>query len=322
MLTDSHHRTIRYVRLSVTDRCNLRCSYCMPEHMHFMEREALLSYEEILRSMQLLHTAGVDKLRITGGEPFLRKNLLQLLASLAPMFDISITTNGVLTADYVPALKALGIRKINLSLDTLQAERFAQITRRNQFSAVMHTLDTLLLHNMDVKINMVVMDGMNTDELHQFAALTANNNVSVRFIEEMPFNGQEKGFSGIQWHYQKILAILGEQHDLHKIPDAPGSTSLNYSIAGHRGHIGVIPAYSRTFCGSCNRLRITATGGIKTCLYGSDVMNIRDGMRNGLSDEALLSALQDAVWQKKKDGFAAAALNRPMLRESMSLIGG
>ncbi len=322
MLTDAHHRTIRYVRLSVTDRCNLRCSYCMPEHMHFMEREALLSYDEILRSMRLLHTAGVDKLRITGGEPFLRKNLLSLLAALAPQFDISITTNGVLTADYVPDLKALGIRNINLSLDTLQAGRFEQITRRNRFSAVMHTLDTLLRYDMTVKINMVVMDGVNTDELHQFAALTARDNVAVRFIEEMPFNGQEKGFSGIQWHYRKILNTLGEQYRLHKLPDAPGSTSLNYGIAGHRGSIGVIPAYSRTFCGSCNRLRITATGGVKTCLYGNDVLNIRDGIRDGWTDEALMIALQNAVWQKKKDGFAAAALNRPMLRESMSLIGG
>jgi cyclic pyranopterin phosphate synthase len=294
----------------------------MPEHMHFMEREALLTYEEIIRSMQVLASAGVRKLRITGGEPFLRKNLLQLLAQLAPLFDISITTNGVLTAPFIPELQALGIRKINLSLDTLQAGRFAQITRRNQFAAVMNTLETLLRHNMQVKVNMVVMDGVNTDELHAFAALTAKEPVSVRFIEEMPFNGQGREFSGIAWHYQKILDTLREQYALNKLPDEAGSTSLNYSIPGHQGSVGVIPAYSRTFCGSCNRLRITPVGGVKTCLYGNDVLNIRDLLRSGMPDAALLQALQLAVWKKAKDGFEAAALNTQAQHESMSVIGG
>lgn len=322
MLTDNHQRTIDYVRLAVTDRCNLRCSYCMPEDMRFMEREALLSHEEILRTMQLLKTAGITKLRITGGEPFLRKNLLQLLETLAPSFDISITTNGVLTAGHIPALKALGIRKINLSLDTLQPERFFQVTRRNHFAAVMQTLESLLLHNMTVKINMVVMQGVNTDELHHFAALSATSPVSVRFIEEMPFNGQDKGFSGLHWNYQRIIDTLQTKYTLHKITDQPGSTSLNYSIPGHRGTIGVIPAFSRTFCGSCNRLRITATGGVKTCLYGGDVMNVKDCLRNGMADADLLIALQQAVGQKKKTGFEAAAQNKPLLQKSMSLIGG
>ncbi|WP_343702002.1 GTP 3',8-cyclase MoaA [Chitinophaga sp.] len=322
MLKDAHHRSIQYVRLSVTDRCNLRCTYCMPEHMQFLERDALLSYEEIERTMRVLASAGVTKLRITGGEPFLRKNLLHLLGKLAPLTDISITTNGVLTTPFIPALKELGIRKINLSLDTLQADRFLRITRRNRFTQVMATLENLLAHQMDVKVNMVVMDGMNTDELHAFAALTRENRLSVRFIEEMPFNGQGKGFSGINWHYRKILDTLGEQYTLKKIQDEAGSTSLNYIIPGHLGTVGVIPAYSRTFCGTCNRLRITPTGGVKTCLYGDDVMNIRDSLRSGASDAALLEALQTAVWHKKKDGFEAAAASQRSQHESMSVIGG
>lgn len=322
MLTDAHARTIQYVRLAVTDRCNLRCSYCMPENMQFMERAALLTYEEITRTMHILASAGVSKLRITGGEPFLRKNLMQLLAQLAPLFEISITTNGVLTSPFIPELKALGIRKINLSLDTLQAARFTQITRRNQFAAVMQTLEDLLQQDMEVKVNMVVMDGVNTDELHNFAALTAQNGLSVRFIEEMPFNGQGKDFSGINWHYRKILDTLSEKYALHKLPDETGSTSLNYSIPGHRGSIGVIPAYSRTFCGSCNRLRITPTGSVKTCLYGNDVMSIRDSLRAGASDAALLNALQHAVSQKAKNGVEAAEMNSRVLHESMSAIGG
>lgn len=322
MLTDAHHRRISYVRLSVTDRCNLRCSYCMPEHMQFMERAALLSYEEIVRTMQLLAGVGVNKLRITGGEPFLRKNLLQLLAQLAPQFDISITTNGVLTAPFIPELQAMGIRKINLSLDTLQAARFEQITRRNRFAAVMHTLDELLRHNIQVKVNMVVMDGVNTDELSAFAALTAAQPVAVRFIEEMPFNGQGHGFSGISWSYRRILDTLAQSYTLEKLAGEAGSTSVNYRIPGHRGTVGVIPAYSRTFCGSCNRLRITPTGGVRTCLYGHEAMNIRDLLRGGVSDAALLEALQQAVHGKAKDGFAAAALNKEAWHESMSVIGG
>ena len=242
MLKDNHQRTINYVRLAVTDRCNLRCTYCMPENMQFLERSSLLSYEEIVRLMQVLTGAGINKIRITGGEPFLRKDLMLLLEQLAPMAGISITTNGVLTAPFIPALKALGIHQINLSLDTLKTDRFFRITRRDQFSAVQQTLNSLLAHEMDVKINMVVMDGVNTDELLDFTELTRNNAVSVRFIEEMPFNGQGNRFSGINWNYLRILDTIRSQYPLEKITDAPNSTSMNYRIPQHKGSIGVIPA--------------------------------------------------------------------------------
>lgn len=322
MLKDNHQRIINYVRLAVTDRCNLRCTYCMPEKMQFLEREALLSYEEIVRLMQVLTAAGVNKVRITGGEPFLRKDLMRLLEQLAPLASVSITTNGVLTAPFIPALKALGITQINLSLDTLQAPRFFQITRRDQFSAVKQTLDSLLEHEMDVKINMVVMDGVNTDELIDFATLTRDHPVSIRFIEEMPFNGQGNNFSGINWNYLRILDAIRAHYPLEKMIDAPHSTSLNYQIPHHKGSIGVIPAYSRTFCGSCNRIRVTPTGGFKTCLYGDDVLNVKTLFREGASDQALLEELQAALQHRAKDGFEAAALNTHTQMESMSVIGG
>lgn len=321
MLIDNHHRVINYVRLAVTDRCNLRCTYCMPEKMQFLERAALLSYEEILRFMRVLTGAGVSKVRITGGEPFLRKDLLYLLEELVKISGVSITTNGVLTAPYIPQLKALGIQQVNLSLDTLQAPKFFRITRRDQFSAVQQTLHRLLEHDIPVKLNMVVMDGVNTDELTDFAALTRDHPLSVRFIEEMPFNGQGKGFSGINWHYKRILDTIRAAYPLEKQIDAPNSTSLNYSIPGHAGSIGVIPAYSRTFCGSCNRIRVTPTGNLKTCLYGKDVMNVRDLMRQNATDETLLQHLQAALHQRFADGFAAAA-HRQTPAESMSVIGG
>jgi cyclic pyranopterin phosphate synthase len=294
----------------------------MPENMQFLERKALLSYEEILRLMQVLTGAGINKVRITGGEPFLRKDLMLLLAQLAPIASVSITTNGVLTAPFIPALKTLGIRQINLSLDTLQAPRFFQITRRDQFSAVKQTLDSLLAHEMDVKINMVVMDGVNTDELLDFAALTRDHALSVRFIEEMPFNGQGNNFSGISWNYLRILDTIRTHYPIEKIADAPNSTSLNYHIPHHKGSIGVIPAYSRTFCGSCNRIRVTPTGGLKTCLYGDDVLNVKTLFREGMKNEELLERLQSVLQQRAIDGFEAAALNTHAHLESMSVIGG
>jgi len=323
MLTDTHNRVINYVRLAVTDRCNLRCSYCMPEHMQFLQRKELLSYEEILRLMQLLSGQGVNKVRITGGEPFLRKDLLHLLEQLVQMPGIdrvSITTNGVLTRSFIPALLDLGIRHINLSLDTLQRDKFKRITYRDEFNAVMDTLQALLAHNMSVKINTVVMDGVNTDELLDFAALTKDHPVSVRFIEEMPFNGHGKAFSGIKWNFEHILDTLRTTYSLQKLPDAPHTTALNYHITGHQGHIGVIPAYSRTFCGSCNRIRVTPTGGLKTCLYGKDDLNVRDLIRGGAPDEFLLQRIQDAIHHRFLNGFEAEEANEKMA--SMSTIGG
>lgn len=325
MLTDAHHRTIDYVRLSVTDRCNLRCTYCMPENMHFVHRKELLTDDEILLLLQLLATAGISKVRITGGEPFLRPGLMTLLEkinAIPGITEIAITTNGVLTQPYIRALQQLGITKINLSLDTLQADRFLQITRRNRFTTVMDTLHGLLQHNMEVKINAVVMENVNTDELTAFTALTRDHAVSVRFIEEMPFNGQGHTFSGITWNYHKILDTISEVYTLQKIADAPHSTSLNYHIPGHQGNIGVIPAYSRTFCGTCNRLRISATGSMKTCLYGNDVLNVKAMLQQEAQQHLLLPAIQAAIHARFANGFDAELHHTEKNMESMSVIGG
>ncbi|SFW82599.1 GTP 3',8-cyclase MoaA [Chitinophaga sancti] len=321
MLTDAHNRIINYIRLAVTDRCNLRCTYCMPEQMQFLQRKELLTNEEILTLLKPLAAAGINKLRITGGEPFLRKDLMPLLAALKEFIpDISITTNGVLTQSFIPQLKALGIQKINLSLDTLHRDRFLEITRRDQFPAVMQTLHSLLEHDMQVKLNVVIMAGVNTDELPAFAALTKHTPISVRFIEEMPFNGQGHSFSGNQWNYLRILDTLQEFFPLEKLPDAPQATSITYQIPGHQGQVGVIPAYSRTFCGTCNRLRITPTGGLKTCLYGGDVLNVRDLLRNGANNAFIMNEIRHALGNRAIDGFAAERQNQHW--DSMSVIGG
>lgn len=326
MLQDAHDRIINYVRLSVTDRCNLRCTYCMPEKMQFEQHDNILSDEEILRLMKLLAFDGVNKIRITGGEPFMRPGLIQLLEKIKRIpgiTDISITTNGVLTKKYIPALRNLGIRHINLSLDTLQEQRFTQITRRDKFHAVMDSFHTMLEHDMQVKVNMVVMENVNTDEIIDFARLTEQQNVGIRYIEEMPFNGQDKGFSGVSWDYHRILAAISEHYPLEKLQDAPHSTSVNYKIPGFQGAIGVIPAYSRTFCGTCNRLRISATGGLKTCLYGNSMLNVRDLMRNPeFTDMHIRNGIQGAVKEKYIDGREAEKHYLTGIMESMSLIGG
>lgn len=322
MLLDAHQRIINYVRLSVTDRCNLRCTYCMPANMHFLNKSKLLTDDEIIEILETLASVGISKVRITGGEPFLRPGLLKLLEKISyvdGINNIAITTNGVLTHEYIPALKNMGINRINLSLDSLQSDRFEQITRRNSFTAVMHTLEHLIAHEMNIKVNMVVMDQVNTSEINDFVALTRDQNISVRFIEEMPFNGQGNTFSGINWHYKRIIDTIKERYTLDKLVDEPNSTSFNYQIPGHKGNIGVIPAYSRTFCGTCNRLRISATGSVKTCLYGNDVLNLKSLLQQR---QPILPAIINTLNARYADGFEAEQHATNINNTSMSVIGG
>jgi molybdenum cofactor biosynthesis protein A len=301
----------------------------MPEDgIDWLSRDQLLSYEEMLRVCTLLVSMGISKIRITGGEPFVRKDMMQLLTALAQiegLDEISLTTNGVLTAPYIPQLKALGINSINLSLDTLDANRFFSITRRDEFAAVMHTLDELLKHNMEVKINAVVMDGRNIADILPLVNLTKNMPVSVRFIEEMPFNGESHIYQGLAWDHLRILDHISESYpEIQKIKDAPYSTSYNYHIPGHMGGVGIIAAYSRTFCGTCNRIRLTPEGELKTCLYEGGGMNIKDLLRGGISDSQLQQVLTNTISHRAKDGWEAEAdrkLSDPA-HESMATIGG
>jgi molybdenum cofactor biosynthesis protein A len=328
MLFDNHHRPLQYLRLAVTDRCNLRCHYCMPEHgLSWLSRADLLSFEEMERLCRVFVGLGISKIRITGGEPFVRKNLLLFLENLSKidgLQDLSITTNGVGTVDFVPKMREIGIKSVNLSLDSLNRTRFFEITRRDELPAVLATLDALLAHDFEVKINAVVMDGQNIDDLIPLAAMTENLPVAVRFIEEMPFNGGSHETAMPVWHHQKILETLQNRWpNLQKMPDLPFSTSKSYQIPGFCGSIGIIAAYSRTFCGSCNRLRVTPQGVLKTCLYDGGVLQIRDLLRKNTSDAELVEHLLFAFRNRKKDGFEAenARENGPIL-ESMAMIGG
>lgn len=328
-LYDNHGRRINYLRLAVTDRCNLRCFYCMPEEgIKYMPKAELLTYEEMMRLVRLLVSLGIDKIRITGGEPFVRKDMPDFLAALSRLEglkQINITTNGTTTAALVPQLAQMGIHSVNLSLDTLDKDRFFKITRRDNFDQVMKTFDALLQHGINTKINAVVMEGQNIEDLVPMAEMTRDLPVSVRFIEEMPFNGEGQHYDQLHWHHVNILAHLKESFpDLEKLPDPPSSTSYNYRIPGHKGSIGIIAAYTRTFCGTCNRIRITPQGSLKTCLYDNGVFNIRDLMRAGATDEQITDTFLDALGNRAKDGWEAErkrGFDVPV-KESMAKIGG
>ncbi len=247
--------------------------------------------------------------------------LLTRVAKSNRFESITITTNGVLTAPYVPLLKDLNIHSVNLSLDTLDAKRFATITRRNVFSDVMHTLDELLAHGIRTKINAVIMEGVNEEDIVPLAMLSKDLPIDVRFIEEMPFNGRGDRHA-VKWNRKGMIEALenGLGKLLPIVPE-PNATSENYTIEGHQGNVGIIAAWSRTFCGSCNRIRLTPSGEMKTCLYGRNELDLRSMLRNRASDQQIAEAIELAVFRKKKDGLEAEAARTP-LEESMATIGG
>jgi cyclic pyranopterin phosphate synthase len=329
MLQDKYGRTIDYMRIAVTDKCNLRCFYCMPEEgIQFLKKDKLLSYEEMLRIVRISADLGVSKIRLTGGEPFLRKDIMFFIRELRQIpgiKKIAVTTNGTLTLKYLDELLELGVRNFNLSIDSLDKDRFYEITRRDYFDTVWNCFEEMVKRGVDLKLNAVVMTGRNTDDIIPMVELSRERDISVRFIEEMPFNGTGTHYDQLEWNYVRILEhIRSHFGEVRKLQDPKNSTSLNYAIDGFKGSFGIIPAYSRSFCGTCNRIRLTSEGQLKTCLYDEGVFSLRDLLRAGASDEQIGAAIRDAVLHKFKDGFEAEqsrSLN-PGIVESMTSIGG
>ncbi len=326
---DNHGRPIEYVRLAVTDRCNLRCFYCMPEEgIKYLPKKELLTYEEMLRLVEVMTGFGVKKVRLTGGEPFVRKDLMYFIKKLNDIPGIEgihITTNGVLTLPYLEEFKRAGIKSVNLSLDTLDRQRFHAITRRDELPAVMETFHALLAQGIETKINAVVMEGQNTEDIVPLAELARTHPVDVRFIEEMPFNGEGSHYPVLVWTHAKIHQELVKAFpSLNRRIDEPSSTSNTYSIDGFKGSVGIIAAFTRSFCGTCNRIRVTAQGTLKTCLYDNGVLDLRTLMRQGASDDELSQVLRHTFGQRAKDGFEAEAKRAggQAITESMSTIGG
>lgn len=328
MLVDNHNRRINYLRLAVTDRCNLRCKYCMPaEGIDFVKNDKLLTISELAQVSEVLVGQGIDKIRITGGEPFVRKDLMVLLRKLTTLEglnDISVTTNATLIGPHIDELKELGIKNVNVSLDAINRETFERITRRNQFDTVHNNLIRLITEGFNVRINFIVLDGQNEQDIIPILELMKHYNVSVRFLEEMPFNGGSKNFASIKWNYKAILEHIGEHYpNFEKLESHSTSTSINYKIPGHKSTFGIIPSFSRTFCGTCNRLRITATGDVITCLYGKPKANIRETVRGKNSVKEVQKAILKAVGSRAKTGFDAQEEHaKTIFDNSMTSIGG
>lgn len=327
MLVDNHNRTINYLRLAVTDRCNLRCNYCMPsEGINFAENDKLFTIDELIRLSQILVSQGITKIRITGGEPFVRKDLMVFLRELSKMEaleDISITTNATVIGPYIAELKALGIKNINVSMDAITKDIFEKITRRKQYDIVYENIIRLITEGFNVRINCIALEGQNIDEIIPMLDLAKHHNVCIRYLEEMPFNGGSKKFTTITWDYKKILAHIATVYpDYYPLESPKTSTSINYKIPGFVGTFGVIPSFTRTFCGSCNRLRISATGDVITCLYAKASNNLITALRGDNSEEKVKENILKAVGSRAKTGFEAQANYKGVFSNSMTSIGG
>ncbi|WP_082591072.1 GTP 3',8-cyclase MoaA [Sediminicola sp. YIK13] len=327
MLIDNHNRKINYLRLAVTDRCNLRCNYCMPaEGINFAKNDKLFAIDELYTLSKIMVEQGIDKIRITGGEPFVRKDLMVLLRKMAildGLKDISITTNATLIGPYIDELKELGITNINVSMDAIQKETFNIITRRKQYETVYQNLIRLISEGFNVRINFIVLDGQNTQDILPILEAMKKYDVSVRFLEEMPFNGGSKSFNTIKWDYKNIFKHIADAYsNIEKLESPRTSTSINYKIRGHKGTFGLIPSFSRTFCGTCNRLRISATGDVITCLYGKPSMNLREVLRNEKAEENIKLHILKAIGSRAKTGFDAQKNHSSVFDSSMTSIGG
>ncbi|MBI2862236.1 MAG: GTP 3',8-cyclase MoaA [Chloroflexi bacterium] len=300
-MMDPFQRTINYLRISVTDKCNLRCVYCMPEEgLPWLTRGELLSYEEITAIVRAIAPMGLKRLRITGGEPLVRRDLWRLVAMLAKVpgiEDIALSTNGVLLAEQAELLAQAGLNRVNVSLDTLRPERFFQIARRNHLPRVLAGLEAAdALDLKPIKINTVVMRGVNDDELEELAALTIEHEWHVRFIEVMPLEGNVE-FEP-QWHISsdEVLERVSHISTLESCQGPPGNgPALYYRFPHGKGTVGVISPLSHNFCDRCNRVRLTSDGQLRLCLFGDQQFDLRTPLRNSASQEELAALIHDAV---------------------------
>ncbi|XP_046496174.1 molybdenum cofactor biosynthesis protein 1 isoform X1 [Equus quagga] len=321
-LTDSFGRRHSYLRISLTEKCNLRCQYCMPEEgVPLTPKAKLLTTEEILTLARLFVKEGVDKIRLTGGEPLIRPDVVDIVAQLhrlEGLRTIGVTTNGINLARLLPSLQKAGLSAINISLDTLVPAKFEFIVRRKGFHKVMEGIHKAIeLGYNPVKVNCVVMRGLNEDELLNFVALTKGLPLDVRFIEYMPFDGNKWNFRKMV-SYKEMLDTLRQQWpELEKLPKEESSTAKAFKIPGFRGQVSFITSMSEHFCGTCNRLRITADGNLKVCLFGNSEVSLRDHLRAGASEEELLRIIGAAVGRKKQQHAGMFNIsqmkNRPMI---------
>ncbi|XP_068088824.1 molybdenum cofactor biosynthesis protein 1 isoform X2 [Hyperolius riggenbachi] len=325
-LTDGFGRRHNYLRISLTEKCNLRCQYCMPEEgVQLTPKSDLLTTQEILTLARLFVQEGVDKIRLTGGEPLIRPDVVDIIAQLRRLEGlktIALTTNGINLARQLPRLKEAGLDVVNVSLDTLVPAKFEFIVRRRGFHKVMEGISRAVdLGYNPVKVNCVVMRGLNEDELLDFVVLTEKQPLEVRFIEYMPFDGNKWNFKKMVSYQEMLDTIRQRWPELEKLPAEQSSTSKAFRVPNFQGQIGFITSMSEHFCGSCNRLRITADGNLKVCLFGNSEVSLRDWLRSGATEEELIQIIGAAVGRKKKQHAGMFSISQ-MKNRPMILIGG
>jgi len=298
MIADSFGRIHDYLRISLTDNCNFRCFYCMPEEEYdFTPASRLMQTDEIIKLAEIFVAHGVKKIRLTGGEPLVRKDAAEIITALGKLpVELVITTNGTRIAEMLPALKEAGIKTINISLDTLQPEKFFMITRRDVFHQVRSNIELLLQHKIKVKVNMVVMKGLNDNEINDFISWTKHNPIQIRFIEFMPFSGN-KWTSNKMFSLDEIRAVIEKEFTVLPVKGEPHDTAKSFMIPGHEGSFAIISTMTSPFCDTCNRMRLTADGKLKNCLFSDSETDLLTALRKG---EEVLPLIHSAIWSKKK----------------------
>jgi GTP 3',8-cyclase len=326
-LIDGHGRRISDLRVSVTDRCNFRCQYCMPaDGLPWLEREAILSFEEIERVVRLLARMGITDLRLTGGEPLVRRDfprLASMLAGVPGIEDLSLTTNAYLLERDAEALVAAGITRVNVSIDSLQRDRFFQLTRRDSLPQVLAGLEAIGRHPSvrPIKVNAVALRGFTEEEALPFAEFARSTSYQVRFIEFMPLDGDHAWSQDQVLTGEEIRAIVDRVYPLEERPREPHATARVFRFKDGKGELGFINPVSEPFCADCNRIRLTADGKLRTCLFSIHETDLRAVLRGGAGDDELERVVRDAVWRKElKHRVGEPGFRQPP--RTMSAIGG
>ncbi len=326
-LRDGHGRLIGDLRVSVTDRCNFRCQYCMPaEGLPWLERDEILHFEEIARLVAVMASMGVGDIRLTGGEPLVRREfprLVEMLGEIEDVAEVSVTTNGFLLERDAEALVRAGVDRFNVSIDSLQRDRFYELTRRDALPQVLHGLERLASfpEAHPIKINAVAIRGFTEEEVLPFAAFARRHPYEVRFIEFMPLDADHAWTQDQVLTGEEIRAAIGAVYPLEAEPREPSATARVYRFADGRGRIGFINPVSEPFCGDCNRIRLTADGRLRTCLFSLNETDLRGPLRAGANDAELERIVRDAVWRKElKHHVGEPGFIQPP--RTMSAIGG
>lgn len=299
MIADSFGRVHDYLRISLTDNCNFRCFYCMPEEDYdFTPASRLMQPNELLAIAKTFVEQGVKKIRLTGGEPLVRKDAAEIILGLGKLpIELVITTNGTRISEMLPVLLEAGIKTINISLDTLQPEKFFMITRRDVFHQVRSNIELLLQHKIMVKVNMVVMKGLNDGEIKDFIDWTKHNPIQIRFIEFMPFTGN-KWTSNKMFSLDEILKTVEQDFIALPVKSAPNDTAKGFMIPGHEGSFAIISTMTAPFCSTCNRMRLTADGKLKNCLFSVGETDLLTAFRSG---NDILPLIKASIWSKEKE---------------------